>query len=280
MLEKIDLSEEQKKRIINRAGELGDEIGSKFMACCPATFAAICEAFREENIELFSAEVQEIITQGMLALEGGVGKTGVGTCGAVTAATFLISSVIGVTTKELQDNTNLCYAACLPAVESIVDRFEEDYGAIDCLRLRYNRCQRAFDFTDPDARIFELLFSVWQKEKCGIKAASFEKGRDQCPPVRGARYAAETICELLSMEPKERKKVPPHFEGLGPKEIVPKLRKAVEILEELGIGRPREKISYREYRKLKTQGKEALEKERLGSVEAPNTGCSGCSGCI
>jgi hypothetical protein len=51
--------------------------------------------------------------------------------------------------------------------------------------------------------------------------------------------------------------------------MMPKLQKVVEVLKELGWGRPEEKISYREYRKLKLKGKEGLEKERLGSVSAP-----------
>ena len=97
----------------------------------------------------------------------------------------------------------------------------------------------------------------------------FEGGRDQTPPVRGARWAVEAICDLLEMEPEDRWDLPPHLRGLGPQEMMPKLQKVVEVLKELGWGRPEEKISYREYRKLKLKGKEGLEKERLGSVNAP-----------
>ena len=270
MLGKIEISEEKKKRIIDRAGHLADEVGAKLMACCPATFVAICEGFKSEGIELFPPESQEAITQGMVGLHGGIAMTGVGTCGAVTAATFLISYVVGVSSKDLEKNGNLNYASSIPAVESVIDRFEEDYGAIDCLRVRYNRVQRALDLTDPDARILEMTFSMYEKEKCGMTAANFDNGRDQTPPVRGARYACETICELLGMEPEERKILPPHLRGLGPQEIAPKLEKLVAVLDEIGWGRPNEKISYREYRKLKLMGKEAFEKERMGTVSAPN----------
>jgi hypothetical protein len=270
MIGKITIPEDKRKRIIDRAGHLADEIGVQLLACCPATFAAICEAFKSEGIELFPAETQEVITQGMIGLHGGVALTGVGTCGAITASTFVISYVVGVSTEELTKNGNLNYASSIPAVESVIDRFEEEYGAIDCLRIRYNRVQRALDLTDPDARILELTFAMYEKEKCGMMASEFEDGRDQTPPVRGARYASETICDLLAMEPEERKVLPPHLRGLGPQEMAPKLEKVVEALKELGWGRPHEKISYREYRKLKLKGKEALEKERLGSASAPS----------
>lgn len=269
MIGKIEISQEKRDRIIDKAGHLADEIGVKLLACCPSTFAAICEAFKSEEIELFSPDTQEIITQGMVGLHGGVAMTGVGTCGAVTASTFIISSVVGVSSAELTENGNLNYASSIPAVESVIDRFEEDYGAIDCLRVRYNRVQRALDLTDPDARILELTFAMYEKEKCGMMHPDFENGRDQTPPVRAARYACETICELLALTPQDRKVIPSHLQGLGPQELGPKIMKVIEALKELGWGRPNEKISYRDYRKLKLKGKAAVEKERLGSVSAP-----------
>ncbi len=104
-----------------------------------------------------------------------------------------------------------------------------------------------------------------------MMAENFEGGRDQTPPVRAARWAAEAICDLLEMEPEERKELPPKLRGLGPQEMQSKLKKVVQALKELDWGRPNEKISYRDYRKLKLKGKEGLEKERLGSVSAPTT---------
>jgi hypothetical protein len=269
MIEKIEIDKAKRKRIIDKAGHLADEIGLKYMACAPATFGAICDAFRSEGIELFSTETQEALTQGMIGLHGGVAMTGVGTCGAVIASAFLISYVVGVTTEELSKNGNLNYAASVPVAEYVIDRFEEDYGAFDCLRLRYNRVQRAYDLLDPDARILEMTFAMYEREKCGMTAPYFEGGRDQTPPVRGARWAAEAICDLLGMEPEERKELPPHLKGLGPQEMEAKLKKVVQVLKEMNYGRPNEKISYRDYRTLKLKGKKGLEEKRLGSVSAP-----------
>jgi hypothetical protein len=269
MIGKIEIDPAKRERIIDRAGHLADEVGAKLMACAPATFAAICDAFRSEDIELFSPETQEALTQGMVGLHGGIAMTGVGTCGAVTASTFIISYVVGVTTEELMANGNLNYASSIPAVEYIIDRFEEDYGAIDCLRVRYNRVQRALDLMDPDARILEMTFAFYEKDKCGMTSDKFEGGRDQTPPVRGARWAAEAVCDLLAMEPEERKELPPHLKGLGMQEMAPKLKKVVKALKELGWGRPNEKLSYRDYRTFKLKGKKGVEEKRLGSLPAP-----------
>jgi hypothetical protein len=40
-------------------------------------------------------------------------------------------------------------------------------------------------------------------------------------------------------------------------------------MKELGLGRPDQKISWREYRKLKLKGKKGVEESRPCSVDAP-----------
>ena len=269
MIGKINIDEAKKKRIIEKAGHLGDEDAMKYGACAPLTFAAICEAFRSEGIELFSPETQEIIVQGMMGLHGGIAKTGVGTCGGIIGSAFAISYVVGVTTEEVSKNLRLNDAISVPIVEDIMDRFEETYGATDCLRLRYNRIQRAFDFLDPDTTIWEMLFFTAQPNKCGIGANCYECGRDQGMPVVGARWGAESICDLLNKEPEERKKLPPHLKGLEMEEIIPKVKKVAQLMEELGLGRPNEKISWREYRTFKLKGKKGVEESRPCGVSAP-----------
>ena len=269
MIGKIELDDEQRKKIIDKAGRLSDEYGAKYMACAPGIFDGIADAFRSEGIEIFDPETQKALTSGFVGLHGGVAMSGVGTCGAITAATFLISYIVGVTPEELTQNGNLNYAPCVPAVTYIFDRFESTYGASDCLRLRYNRVQRAFDLLDPDARINEELFILYQPNKCAMIAEEFEGGRNQTPPVQGGRWAAEAICDLLALTPEERKELPPHLRGLGMQEMAPKLMKTVEVLKEHKVGRPNEKISYRDYWTFKLKGKKGVEESRLGSTSAP-----------
>jgi hypothetical protein len=269
MIKKTEFNDEQRKRIIDKAGHLACEFGAKYMACAPGIFEGIAEAFRDEGVELFPIETQKALTSGFIGLHGGVAMSGVGTCGAITASTFIISYIVGVTTEELSKNGNLNYASCVPAVTYLVDRFEEIYGATDCLRLRYNRVQRAFDLLDPDARIHEELFIMSQPNKCAMIAEEFEGGLDQTPPVQGARFAAEAICDLLAMEPEERKELPPHLRGLGMQEMAPKIQEAAEALKKLDFGRPNEKISYRDYWTFKLKGKKGVEENRLGSISAP-----------
>ena len=150
-----------------------------------------------------------------------------------------------------------------------MDRFQETYGAINCLQLRYNRIQRAYDFLDPDAAVYEALFASSQKRKCGIFADCYKCGRDQGMPSVGARWGVESICDLLNKEPEERKKLPPHLDGFDMETLMPKIEKVSKLINELGLGRPNEKISWREYRTLKLKGKEGVEESRPCGVDAP-----------
>ena len=50
MIDKIEIDEAKRKRIIDKAGHLADELAFKYYACAPGTFAGICEAFRSEDI--------------------------------------------------------------------------------------------------------------------------------------------------------------------------------------------------------------------------------------
>jgi hypothetical protein len=268
MVKKIEIDKAKRERIIDKAGQLAKEKAAKYDACAPGTFEAICDAFKSEGIEFFPPEIQRMLVQGMIGLQGGIAMTGVGTCGAVSAAAFLISHVVGVTSEELAEDVNRNYAIAVPIVEYVVDRFEEDYGAIDCLRLRYNRVQRAYDRLDPDARMYEMLFGMCEKDKCAACAA-YCGARDVMPVSRGARYAAEAMCDLLGMEPGERKEIPPHLQSLAIKEITPKLQELITELKRLGFGRPGENISYRDYWTFKLKGKKGLEEKRMGLMNAP-----------
>lgn len=218
---------------------------------------------------MFTREVQDIIVQGMMGLHSGIAFTGTGTCGGIIGSAFAIAYVVGVTPDDIAKNARAHVAPCIPVVEDIMDRFEETYGATDCMRLRYNRIQRAFDFLDPDATVWELLFAVSQQQKCGVLADGYECGRDQGMPSVGARWAAESICDLLNKEPEERKKLPPHLMGLGWEELMPKAQKVARLMKELGLGRPEEKLSWREYRKLKLKGRKGVEESRPCGVKAP-----------
>jgi hypothetical protein len=57
MIGKMEIDEDKRNRIIDKAGHFADEIGVKYMACAPATFGAICDAFKSEGIELFTPEI-------------------------------------------------------------------------------------------------------------------------------------------------------------------------------------------------------------------------------
>ncbi|MBO8182213.1 MAG: hypothetical protein H0Z28_05395 [Archaeoglobus sp.] len=78
-MEKIEFSEDQRKRIVENAGRFALEAGRKYFACAPGTFEGICRAFRSEGIELMPIELENAIHMGMMGLHGGTAATGVGT---------------------------------------------------------------------------------------------------------------------------------------------------------------------------------------------------------
>ena len=188
-------------------------------------------------------EAERAIFLGMEGLHGGTAMTGVGTCGAASAACFLLSYVAGVEREDLEKNPALDVAACLPGTIYVIDRFEEEYGAFDCLRLRYNRVQRAVDFLDPDARFWELLFAVSQKDKCGAFSTKDPKEVNH-PVIKAAIWGAEGICDLLAMEPEKRREIPADLQYPDVEEIE---KKIAPLLREMGC--PAEKVSYRDRRK-------------------------------
>jgi hypothetical protein len=56
------------------------------------------------------------------------------------------------------------------------------------------------------------------------------------------------------------------------KELAPKIQKVAGLMKELGLGRPDEKISWREYRTLKLKGRKGVEESRPCGVDAPEKG--------
>lgn len=258
-LPKMEISEDKKERIIEKAGVLGQDCvagtdidgnpaAKCYLACAPATFAAICDAFRSEGIELMTTEMQEEMIKGMIALHAGVALTGVGTCGGVSASVFLLGYVVGVTTEEVSKTPHLDHAASYPGLVYVIDRFEEVYGAFDCLRLRYNRVQRAIDFWDPDARVWEMSFFGHQCNKCGCASKNKEDRLDM-PAAQAAAWGAEGICDLLVKEPEERRYVPEELKGLWP--TYEQIAAFSAKLTEMGFGVPDKKMSYRDYRKAR-----------------------------
>lgn len=234
-MEKVSISEETKRKIVENAGKIAAEIGLKILACAPATLHGIYEAFRAEGIELMPPETEGEIFKGMIGLFGGPAMTGIGTCGAVNAACFLISHITGVSLEDMLEDRYVGVAACIPGATYIVGRFERKWGTTECLKLRYLRTGRADDFLDPDGRFVYDLLDVSGK-KC---AADVEH-----PVIMAARWGAEAICDLLSLEPEKRKAIP---EDLKPTDKAEIERKIVPLLKEFGF--PSGKKSYRNLEK-------------------------------
>lgn len=98
-----------------------------------------------------------------------------------------------------------------------------------------------------------MVFIVAEKDKCGFLSARDSTELDH-PVIMAAVWGAETICDLLEMEPEKRKEVPPELaERPNIAEIEQKI---APLLREMGY--PNQKISYR-HRRAEKLGKYSRE---------------------
>ena len=97
----------KKERCIQKARELAVEYQGTLVGCGHCSFAATLDALRTEGIEIVPKEIEEELFKGVLGLTGGIGNLGVGTCGAVSGASFAISLACNIGPKELAPNKAL-----------------------------------------------------------------------------------------------------------------------------------------------------------------------------
>lgn len=180
----------KKETIVTKAKELGKEYERKYLGCSQSTFAAIVDAFRSEDIELFTPEEQERMFKGMVGLQGGTGGTSYGTCGAVIGPSFVISMVSGVGTKELLEDKYKGAYSCTNVIKGVISKFVKEFGSITCLDICFRRWGIVFDFCRPD--------TMRESEERA-------KDRPECQDTRctiaiGAGWGAEQLCDMMGIK--------------------------------------------------------------------------------
>jgi hypothetical protein len=93
-----------KEEIVKKAGGLGAEYESKYRGCAQCTFLAIVDALRWGGLEIIPQNTEESLFSGLALLSGGVGMTGDGSCGAVTAGVLAIGMALGLSREKLMDS--------------------------------------------------------------------------------------------------------------------------------------------------------------------------------
>ena len=138
-----------KEEIIKKAGELGAEYDSKYRGCAQCTFLAIVDALRWGGIEIMPQDMEESLFSGLALLSGGVGMTGDGSCGAVTAGVLAIGIALGISREKLMDS-GVRRMAYDTAKGAILDKYYAKYNSILCKDVQRKHFGKAWDLTVPE----------------------------------------------------------------------------------------------------------------------------------
>lgn len=115
-------------------------------------------------------------------------REGMGTCGAVISACFVIAYVSGIGTKEMLENVDNRSIPILKA-QSVTEKCIKEWGSICCNDMRYRRAGRAYNFRDQRAWTDMEEFMETAAEICG-------HGTINSVPAIISGLAAEAICDM------------------------------------------------------------------------------------
>lgn len=117
------------------AYQKGFEYEQKYSQCSQCCAATIVDIFGLDPM---------LIKAGYL-LSGGLAQCGRGTCGALSGASLIVSSIYGRSREEFADFTD---KRALNMMVSIQSKFEEKFGAINCRNVQEKIFGRSYNFFD------------------------------------------------------------------------------------------------------------------------------------
>jgi len=161
------LVESDKENLMKRAYDLGFNFEREYGSCPQCVFAAVSEVLGKGSDEIFKA---------IDGLAGGLGRSGDGTCGALSGGVAAISRRYG---REEFPNLGQ-RERCMTLSKKLHDKFIEEYGSVLCKDVQTKIMGRSYNFWDPKERE--------EFEKAGGHT-------DKCPNVVGK--AAKWVVEIL-----------------------------------------------------------------------------------
>lgn len=162
------LTEEEKNELVKRAYEYAYRYEAEYGNCAQCVIGAIQDVF---------GIVDDAVFQAAHGLAGGVGLASKGSCGAMSGAVMVISSLQGREKSEFATGKN---RRSYKMSKLVADKFEEEYGGVLCHEVQEKIMGRSFDLNKKEDYIaFELAGGH----------------KDKCTSVVGnaAKYVAEMI---------------------------------------------------------------------------------------
>ena len=184
------MDEKRKERCMRKAHELGAEYVKTWWGCAQSTFCATIGALRSEGIELIPPEIEDQIFPGLVGLSGGCGNMNIGSCGAITGASFAVSLAAGVTRADQLQDKDHRWIAFDAVAETIGKRFAETYGGLRCRDVTWARFGKQYDSWNPSAK------DQFGQDELARGCVTNPKDYP-CTIPRTAGWAVEAILELL-----------------------------------------------------------------------------------
>lgn len=166
-MDKISAKEMKLDDVKQLAYKKGFEYEQKYGQCSQCCAASVVEIFDLDPM---------LIKTGYL-LSGGFAQCGRGTCGALSGAALVVSSIYGRSREEFAEFTD---KRALDMMVSIQSKFEEKFGAINCRSVQEKIFGRSYNFFDEEDK------EQFMKDGGHV---------DKCPDVVGsvAMWLAEAL---------------------------------------------------------------------------------------
>ena len=139
--------------IANRAFELAQQYEKECTGCAQTTIAGIFSALDMWNEDVFRAAS---------GLADGLGLTGDGTCGALTAGAMVIGYVFGRERKDFGDMMKPMKSYLLSKL--LHDEFVNKYGSCRCYDVQERLMGRTYNLYDPEE--LREAFSTGMLDHC------------------------------------------------------------------------------------------------------------------
>ena len=136
--QRIELEKAAGEESMKRAYELGFNFEKEYGSCAQCVFAAVGEALGNGSKEVFKA---------IDAFAGGLGRSGNGTCGALSGGVAAISRRYG--REDFHASRDRDRERCMTLAKLLHDRFVEEYGSILCKDIQKKIMGRSYDLWDP-----------------------------------------------------------------------------------------------------------------------------------
>lgn len=167
-----------RKKLIERAYQLGFDYEKKYRGCSQCTLAAIYDTLDFNDDNVFKAAT---------GFAGGGGLTGISVCGGYAAGVMAISQLCGRERFNFVDPEGIRFRT-FELVREFTQEYIEDLGSVICRDIQVRFFGRPYYIADPD-------------EFAKFEAAGGHE--DKCTQVvgRATRLAVQFILEQKLLEP-------------------------------------------------------------------------------